>query len=118
MEPESKTITDYEIPSLRHIDSNVQIRGEMEINRMMFDYNGHVHNSVYLDLAQQILPEEQYHHKFKEVVILYKHGITTQAKVLLEYSVEDDRHIVAIRQESDNQLHALVIFSDGTSDDE
>ena len=68
--------------------------------------------------AQQILPEEQYHHKFKEVVILYKHGITTQAKVLLEYSVEDDRHIVAIRQESDNQLHALVIFSDGTSDDE
>ena len=118
MEPESKTITDYEIPSLRHIDSNVQIRGEMEINRMMFDYNGHVHNSVYLDLAQQILPEEQYHHKFKEVVILYKHGITTQDKVLLEYSVEDDRHIVAIRQESDNQLHALVIFSDGTSDEE
>ncbi len=111
-EPDSKTITDYEFPSMRHIDSNVLISGEMEINRMMFDYNGHVHNCVYLGLAEQILPEEQYHHRFNEVVILYKLEITNQDNVVLDYSVEDDRHIVAIRQKSDNKLHALVILSD------
>ena len=112
-EPENSLFPDYTFPSIRHLDMEPQISGEMEINRMMFDYNGHVHNCVYQNLAEQILPEEQYRRRFNEVVILYKLEITNQEKVLLEYSVEDDRHVVAVRQIPDNKLHAIVMMSDG-----
>ncbi len=111
-EPENIVFPDYTFPSIRHLDVEPQISGEMEINRMMFDYNGHVHNCVYQNLAEQILPEKLFRRRFNEVVILYKLEITNQEKVLLEYSVEEDRHIVAIRQKSDNKLHAVVIMSD------
>ena len=114
-EPENINFPDYTFPNLRQLDKgrDVVISGEMEIDRMMFDYNGHVHNCVYQNLAEQILPEEQYRRRFNEVVILYKLEITTQDKVLLEYSVEEDRHVVAVRQKSDNKLHAVVVMSDG-----
>ena len=111
-EPENINFPEYKFPSMRRFATEVQISSEMEIDRMMFDYNGHVHNCVYLNLAEQILPDEQYRHRFKEVVILYKLEITTQDKVLLEYSVEGDDCMVAIRQKSDNKLHALVMLSD------
>ena len=114
-EPENVVFPEYTFPNLRQLDKNRDIvdSGEMEIDRMMFDYNGHVHNCVYQALAEQILPEEQYRRRFNEVVIQYKLEITTQDNVLLEYSVDEDRHIVAIRQKSDNKLHAVVIMSDG-----
>ena len=117
-DPETENINfpEYTFPSLRQLeksDAEVRISGEMEINRMMYDYNGHVHNSVYQNLAEQILPEEEFHHGFDEVVILYKLEITTQKNVLLECSVEGDQRIVAIRQPSDHKLHAIVIMSDG-----
>lgn len=114
-EPEDHLFPDYEFPSIRQLEkteTDVKISNEMEINRMMYDYNGHVHNCVYQNLAEQILPEEQFHHRFDEVVILYKLEITTQKKVLLEYSVSEGRHVVAIRQPSDHKLHAIVIMSD------
>ena len=111
-EPENIVFPDYTCPSIRHLDVEPQISDEMEINRMMFDYNGHVHNCVYQNLAEQILPEELFRRRFNEVVILYKLEITNQEKVLLEYSVEEDRHIVSIRQKSDGKLHAIVIMSD------
>lgn len=115
-EPENINFPEYTFPSLRQIDksgTDVRVSGEMEINRMMYDYNGHVHNCVYQNLAEQILPEEEFHHSFNEVVILYKLEITTQKKVLLEYSVEGDQHIVAVRQPEDRKPHAIVIMSDG-----
>jgi len=114
-EPENITFPDYQFPSMRQIEKSEteeQISGEMEINRMMYDYNGHVHNSVYQNLAEQILPEKLFRRRFNEVVILYKLEITNQEKVLLEYSVEEDRHIVAVRQKSDHKLHAVVMMSD------
>jgi len=114
-EPENAVFPEYVFPNLRLLDKGREViaSGEMEIDRMMFDYNGHVHNCVYQDLAEQILPEEQYRRRFNEVVILYKLEITTQDNILLEYSVEEDQHIVAIRKKSDNKLHAVVVMSDG-----
>ena len=112
--PETDNILfpEYKFPSLRHLDMDIKDTREMEIDRMMFDYNGHVHNSVYLNLAEQILPEEIYHHRFSEIVILYKLEITTQDKVLLEYSLQDGKHLVAVRKKDDRKLHALIILSD------
>lgn len=114
-EPEDNMFPGYKFSSIRQLEkteTDVKISSKMEINRMMYDYNGHVHNCVYQNLAEQILPEEQFHHRFNEVVILYKLEITTQKEVLLEYSAPEGQHIVAIRQPSDHKLHAFVIMSD------
>ena len=111
-EPENSLFPDYTFPSIRHLDMEPQISGEMEINRMMFDYNGHVHNCVYQNLAEQILPEELYYHRFNDVEIIYKLEITSCGKVLLEYTKQEDRHMVVVRRKDDRAIHAVVYFSD------
>ena len=103
---------DYKFPIIRNIDMDIADTRQMEIDRMMFDYNGHVHNSVYLSIAEQILPEELYLRGFDEIVITYKQEITNQDPVLLEYSPQGSDHVVVIRQKSSGMIHAIITFKD------
>ena len=113
-EPElnDRVFSEFSFPDVRNIDADIIETREMEIDRMMFDYNGHVHNSVYLSMAEQILPEDLYKRGFDEIVISYKLEITGEDPVLLEYSRQNKDHVVAIRKKTDSKIHAVVIFKD------
>ena len=111
-EPEEILFPGFSFPAIRKIDVDVDLQQEIEIERMMFDYNGHVHNSIYVHLAEQILPEELYYHRFNDVEIIYKLEITSCGKVLLEYTKQEDRHMVVVRRKDDRAIHAVVYFSD------
>ena len=111
-EPEEILFPGFSFPAIRKIDVDVDLQQEIEIERMMFDYNGHVHNSIYVNLAEQILPEELYYHRFNDVEIIYKLEITSCGKVLLEYTKQEDRHMVVVRRKDDRAIHAVVYFSD------
>ncbi len=75
-----------------------------------------MHNSIYINLAEQILPEPLYRRGFDEVTMQFKLEIATDDKVLLEYAVAEDRHLVAVRRLADRQLHALVCLSQRGAD--
>ena len=111
-EPENINFPGLSFPAIRKIEVDVDLQQEMEIDRMMFDYNGHVHNSIYVNLAEQILPEELYLHRFNDVEIIYKLEITSGDKVLLEYTEQENRHMIVIRRKEDRMIHAVVYFSD------
>ena len=109
-EPDEINFPDFHFPAARSVDLEVLDAREMEVDRMMFDYNGHVHNSVYLNMAEQILPEELYLHGFNEVLITYKMEITTEDSVLLEYSRQGEEHVVVIRKKDDRKIHTVITF--------
>ncbi|MDO4869485.1 MAG: thioesterase [Bacillota bacterium] len=111
-EPENVNFPGFRFPNIRRFDPKVDLQQEMEIHRLMFDYNGHVHNSIYINLAEQILPKELYDDPFDCVEVFYKLEITNGDNVLLEYNVDEDRHYVAVRQKADRKIHAIVVFTD------
>lgn len=107
-EPDEINYPGFVFPLFRRIDMDILAAQEMEIDRMMFDYNGHVHNSVYLNMAEQILPEDLFRKGFDDMLIVYKMEITSETRVLLEYSVREEEHVVAVRRIADRKLHAVV----------
>ena len=74
---------------------------------------GHVHNTNYLDLAYEALPEEVYVQRpFDSVRITYKKEIRLGEKLLLKYAFADGRHIVAITSGDGEVLHSIVELED------
>ncbi len=109
-EPDELVFPEFSFPSIRNVDMDVAETREVEIDRTMFDYNGHVHNSVYLGIAEQILPEELYLRGFGELIITYKQEITAEDPVVLEYSHQGEDYVVVIRRKSDGAIHAVINF--------
>ncbi|MDO4869712.1 MAG: thioesterase [Bacillota bacterium] len=107
-EPENVNFPDHHYPAFRRFEMVPDKTRQIELNSAMFDYNRHVHNSVYLILAEQIVPEEVTECGCDEFEIVYKMETTTMDPVRLEYKCEEDSHIVAIRDCADNTLHAVV----------
>lgn len=107
-EPEEVNFPEYKLPAMRRFAMEPDAVREIELNRAMFDYNRHVHNSIYLVLAEQILPEEVLQGRINEFEIVYKMEITKAQSVHLEYKREGNIHTVAIRSTGDDTLHSVV----------
>lgn len=85
---------------------------EYTVARRDIDLFGHVHNTNYLDLAYEALPEEVYRLKpFDSVRITYKKEIRLGEKLLLKYAFVDGKHIVAITSGGGGVLHSIVELS-------
>lgn len=85
---------------------------EYTVRRRDIDLFGHVHNTNYLDLAYEALPEEVYAQRpFDSVRITYKKEIRMGERLLLRYAFEDGKHVVAITS-GDGVLHSIVELSD------
>ena len=112
-EPEEINFPEYKLPALRRFNMEPDVTKQVELNTSMFDYNRHVHNSNYLVLAEQILPEEVLQGEIDEFEIVYKAEITQMRPVCLEYKREGNIHIVAIRNVEEESLHAVVILKSG-----
>ena len=109
-EPEEVNFPEYKLPALRRFEMEPDAVKLVELNTAMFDYNRHVHNSIYLILAEQILPEDVLQGGIDEFEIVYKKEITEMKPVRLEYQRDGDVHTVAIRSAEDETLHAVVIL--------
>lgn len=109
---ETETIS---LPGATFIDANrfnltpVSTK-EFNVLRSMIDGNGHVHNTCYLDIAMEALPQELAYAPFRHFEVCYKKEIKPGAKVILEYCVDGDKHYVVMRSPEDNKIHAIVEF--------
>lgn len=111
-EPEEQVFPGFEFPTLRKFDMPVLNRLETTADRTQVDYNDHVHNSNYVDLAELALPEDVYRRTFDHMTIQYKHEIRCGDRVSLEYSCGEGKHYVAIRSIPDGKLHALIVLEE------
>lgn len=73
------------------------------------DFNGHVHNLVYLDMALEALPDNISDTDYSAIRIEYKKEIMPKADVLCTYCRYDNSDIVIIS--TDNIINCIVKFT-------
>lgn len=77
--------------------------------RRDIDVYKHMHNLYYLDLAYEALPEDVYDsEELNNIRITYKKEIKLGNKVKCLYAKDDNKHIVVIKGEKDDILHAII----------
>lgn len=80
-----------------------------QVLRKDVDFNNHMHNLYYLDLAYETLPEEVYLKRpFNEIRISYKKEITLNEKLICKYKQVEDENIISIYSEDETILHAII----------
>ncbi len=100
---EERTISKTEIPS--------EFTNEYEytVGRKDIDVNNHMHNTYYLTLAFEALPQDVYDNRpYDNVKISYKKEIQLGDTVKCEYAKQDEKHIVVISDKETNKINAIV----------
>ena len=88
----------------------VRFQATRLIDESLIDANGHVHNSLYPELASPAFPEGSDPDSFAETEIQYIKEILPGESVLIQRAEESGTHSVWIRNEADGSLHASMIL--------
>ena len=100
------------IPKLREPDLPCLGTYDYSIMRRDIDTNNHVHNSNYLEIALELLPEDVYENtEFENVEIMYKHQALYGDKTKSFYYVQDNAHYIVIKSEDLSKIHCIIKFS-------
>lgn len=82
---------------------------DYEITRKYIDYNGHMHNTYYLDLVYETLPDEAYENRpYNNLRINYKNEIKLGDNVSCNYAYQDKKHIIVIKNDSKNIINSVI----------
>ena len=82
---------------------------EYTIKRFDIDGVGHLHNTNYLNIAYEAVPEQIYiGEEPKNLRIMYKHEVKLGDTVKCLYSKQDDGHYVVIKNQDKSKLHAII----------
>lgn len=80
-----------------------------KITKNMIDINKHLHNTYYMDLAKEVLPDEiSFSNEPNEFEIMYKHEIKLGEVVRVMYSKIDDFYYIVIKNEEETKVHAII----------
>ena len=81
---------------------------KIEIRRSDFDFNGHIHNLMYLDYALETIPDESYKNQnFKQLRISYKSAVTSETEIDCKYATIQNTHVVYMYG-TNGQLKTIV----------
>ena len=107
--PEEKSVFNtLDIPKLKEPENSIQTF-KYSVKRSDIDINGHMHNTNYLGLVYEALPEDVYKNNiFNNFEILYKKEIKLNDNVKFLYSVENNIYTVTIKSLDDKILHTIV----------
>lgn len=110
-EPERKNFPGFRFRRPSKEGPAVLAELEYPILRAMIDENGHVHNTCYLDMVREVLPEAVDPESFTELEAAYKQEIKPENRsVLVVYGKEEEQHIVRILDKADRTLHAEFLL--------
>lgn len=93
--PEEKRVFE-ETSSRLHAPDNVHKTTLLSPHRSDIDFNGHVHNTRYLNLIRETLPEHLADQHFGHIRIAYMKAITIYDEVVARYSENDGTIIIAL----------------------
>ena len=106
-QPEDKTV--FEDAQRLRAPSEYVSGTELKLRRSDIDFNGHVHNTRYVDLAMEALPNEIFAgDDFKDIHILYAKPVMERAVVKANYVFKDSAYLVAVY--ADDVYCAMIEF--------
>ena len=104
-----KSVFDNPFEQKLTVPKNSNLNFEYKIQRRDIDTNGHVNNSYYIDFALEALDEECYNkNEFDNLEIAYKKEIKYKEKINCYYSMENNEHIITIKNNDNSIIHAIV----------
>ena len=82
------------------------------VSRKDIDINGHMHNTYYLNLAYDALPEDIYDARpYDTFRITYKHEIKLGDTVTCKYAYFNGKHVVVIMSEDGSVVNSVIELS-------
>ena len=105
-EPDRATFPDYAFPRYSRLPVEPEKRVTLPLMKCLFDCNGHVHNTAYMDLALEILPEEAV--LCDEAEITYVHEMKPDERAVVGYARHEGKHVVTVQSAADGLLHAVI----------
>ncbi|MDY4186510.1 MAG: thioesterase [Candidatus Borkfalkiaceae bacterium] len=94
-QPEEKRV--FEDAQRVRAPSEYSFETELQLRHSDIDFNGHVHNTRYVDLAMEVLPKEIFSHDdFTEVHVLYYKPVLEDSVVKAQYYADGSSHSVTI----------------------
>ena len=106
-EPEEITVFEEELERLKEPENYTSI--DYKIHKNEIDNNGHLHNTYYLNLAYEALPDEVFFQEpLNHIRITYKKEIKYGEMVECHYAKVDGKHTIAMIRKEDRAVHAIV----------
>lgn len=106
-QPEDKEI--FEFSQRLRTPTEYSAETKLNLRRSDIDFNGHVHNTRYIDFALQALPMDSFDRdSFSKIRISYKKPVTENNTVSLKYNSQEFKETVGIY--GDGILCCLVEF--------
>lgn len=82
---------------------------DYKITKNMIDINKHLHNTYYMDLAKEVLPNEiSLLNESNEFEIMYKTEIKLGETVKVMYLKEGNYYYVVIKNQEKDKVHAIL----------
>ncbi len=108
-EPVTKCVFENSFNEKFKIPEDLKLNFDYKIQRRDIDTNGHVNNLNYIDFALETLNEDIYNNNvFNNLEVIYKKEIKLNEKINCYYSLEGDKHIVTIKNENNETVHAVI----------
>jgi len=108
-EPVTKCVFENLFEEKIKVPEKLKLNFNYEIQRRDIDTNGHVNNLNYIDFALETLDEDIFNNNvFHNLEVIYKKEIKIHEKINCYYSLENDKHIVTIKNENNEIVHAIV----------
>lgn len=107
--PEEKEVFPNE--NIEKIDIPKSFDNELtyKVTRRDIDLNSHMHNLYYLDLAYEVLPEEEFNKRpFDNIRITYKKEIKLGDTIKCKYKKQDNKNIIVITDEKESIIHSVI----------
>ena len=106
----NKHVFDPDINDKEKEPENSEYIYEYRIMRRDLDTNHHVDNLFYLDYAYDAIPKDFYNKNFENIEIMYKKQLLygDLIKCFYSFDKENNTHIVTIKNENLDIVHAIV----------
>jgi len=81
------------------------------VSRNDVDFNKHMHNIYYMNLAYNALPEEIYNLRpFNSFRVSYKREIRLGETIKCKYICQDSKHIVTVYNKDETKIHSIIVL--------
>ena len=108
---EQESISVFEEKDLQKLEEpeNYIDKVDYKITKNMIDINNHLHNIYYLDIAKEVLPEEDaFYHESNEFEVMYKNEVKLGETVKACYSQQNNCKYVTIKNLDETNVHAII----------
>lgn len=110
--PEEKSVFNEKVLDKMKIPTEFQREITYTVGRKDIDINNHMHNTYYLSLAYEVLPEDVYENRpYDNFRITYKKEIQLGDTITCKYTYENNEHIIVIMTPEKEVINAIIKLS-------